>query len=90
MRDKFEARIKAVNSEIGQLKQKLTVAYHAFENIQKGHSFQSVTGRKPAAAERLLPTLADLEGAASLEAQAAAANYDNYDTISNITDLTHA
>ena len=90
MRDKFEARVKVVNAEIGQLKQRLTVAYHAFENIQKGHSFQSVTGTKPAAAERLLPTLADLEGAASREAQAFDKNYADYDSISNITDLTHA
>lgn len=90
MRDKFEVRTKAINAEIGQLKQKLTVAYHAFENVQKGHSFQSVTGTKPAVAERLLPTIADLEGAASLEAQTAVSNYGDYDSISNITDLTHA
>jgi hypothetical protein len=90
VRDKFEVRIKAINAEIGQLKEKLTVAYHAFENIEKGHSFQSVTGIKPAAAERLLPTLADLKGAASLEAQRAASNYADYDSISTITDVTHA
>lgn len=32
----------------------------AYLNILKGHSYQSVTGQVPAAAERLQPTSADL------------------------------
>ena len=77
MREKFESRIQLVTAETKVQKQKLEVAFHTFEQIKRGHSFQSLTGQVPAAAERLMPTLADIAG-----------QYDHYDTISTCTDVT--
>lgn len=83
MRDKFEARVNHVKAEIKHYKQKLEVAFHTLEQIKSGHSYQSVTKTVPAAAERLMPRLEDLQGARST-------HYDLYDTVSNATDYTSA
>lgn len=83
VRDKFEARINNVKAEIRLYKSKLEVAFHTFEQIKSGHSYQSVTQTVPAAAERLLPRVEDLQRARST-------HYDLYDTVSNATDYTSA
>lgn len=83
VRDKFEARITHVKAEIKLYRQKLEVAFHTFEQIKSGHSYQSVTQTVPTAAERLIPTLEDLQRARST-------NYDLYDTVSTATDYTSA
>jgi len=75
-----------VTTEINHQKQLLEVAYHSFEQVKAGHSYQSVTGTVPAAAERLMPCLADLDGADT----ARCLNYDVYDTLSTVTNVTSA
>lgn len=60
MRNKFEARIQLITAETENQKARLQEAYRVYEQTLQGHSFQSLTGRVPAAAERLLPTLEDL------------------------------
>lgn len=89
VRDKFEARVNHVKAEIKHYKQKLEVAFHTFEQIKSGHSYQSVTKTVPSAAERLMPGLEDLKRARStIDLQRT--HYDLYDTVSNATDYTSA
>lgn len=60
MRRKFEDRVKLLRSEGEQFMKMLEQRHTVYLNILKGHSYQSLTGLVPAAAERLQPTSADL------------------------------
>ena len=62
MRENFEAKVAHLEqTEMAKWKELLQNAIFVYDQTKKGHSYQSLTGQKPAAAERLMPTIQDLE-----------------------------
>jgi hypothetical protein len=58
----FELKIGHVrDTEVACWKELLDNAIYVYHETLKGHSYQSMTGLVPAAGERLLPTLQDLQ-----------------------------
>ena len=60
MRVKFEARTELLRLEVQDWKDTLSKCVSVYSQTVLGHSYQSVTGQVPSAAERLMPTLEEI------------------------------